>query len=160
MVAYVAFMFLTSFYDTSNSAALVGEAAGNISMNGNYLYDSTQALTLGNTLCTSGHSLGVGDTLVCGKFELQDVGYFAKHLEFGDEGTRPTCDSSHRGWQWYDLNGSGVADTGAVCLKSSSDTYAWTIIGAVGGGGGDAFVSDPLSQFAATTSAIGWCSLG
>ena len=148
-----AYAFLPTFVSPETPSGLVGDAAGNISMAGNYLYDTTQALTLGDELCSSAHSLGAGDTIICGKFELKDVGYFAKHVEFGDEGIRPACDSSHRGWQWYDLNGSGVADTGAVCLKNASDGYSWVIIGSVGGGGGDAFVSDSLAQFAATTSA-------
>lgn len=43
----------------------------------------------------------------------------------GDPGTRPTCDATVRGRYWHDFGGAGVADTVAVCAKSSGDVYAW-----------------------------------
>lgn len=46
-------------------------------------------------------------------------------VRIADPGTRPTCDSAHRGTIWYDAGGAGVADTFAVCGKSAADTYSW-----------------------------------
>ena len=48
-----------------------------------------------------------------------------KALQLDDPGTRPTCDSGHRGWVWYDAGGAGVADTVEICTKDAADAYAW-----------------------------------
>ena len=40
-------------------------------------------------------------------------------------GTKPTCDSSTRGTQFYVAGGAGVADTMEVCAKATTDLYAW-----------------------------------
>lgn len=60
-------------------------------------------------------ALAVGDSLIL----------LRKETRLSDPGTRPTCDSTHRGTIWYDAGGAGVADTFAVCGKSSLDVYAW-----------------------------------
>jgi len=46
----------------------------------------------------------------------------------GGAGTRPTASASVRGMIWVTQNGSGVADTVEICLKSSADTYSWVTI--------------------------------
>lgn len=50
---------------------------------------------------------------------------FGNTWQAGDNGTRPTCDSTVRGRYWHDFGGAGVADSIAVCLKKSDDTYTW-----------------------------------
>ena len=42
--------------------------------------------------------------------------------------TRPTCSATFRGQVWTVPGAGGVADTVAVCAKSSADTYAWRSI--------------------------------
>jgi len=43
-------------------------------------------------------------------------------------GTRPTCDSTNRGYTWYVAGGAGVADTFEVCRKDAGDAYAWVTL--------------------------------
>lgn len=43
-------------------------------------------------------------------------------------GTRPTCDSAHRGTTFYVAGGAGVKDTFDVCGKDAADSYAWRAI--------------------------------
>ena len=45
-----------------------------------------------------------------------------------DAGSKPTCDSSKRGWLWMDDSGAGVKDTEEVCAKDAADAYAWRVI--------------------------------
>lgn len=42
--------------------------------------------------------------------------------------SRPTCNVGHRGWSWYEANGSGVKDTIAYCAKDVADAYAWRTV--------------------------------
>lgn len=46
-------------------------------------------------------------------------------LQLSQTDTKPTCDDSRRGTLYYNANADGVADTLQICMKSSSDTYAW-----------------------------------
>lgn len=48
-----------------------------------------------------------------------------KALQLDDPGSRPTCDSSYRGWVWTDFGGAGVADKVEICTKDAADAYAW-----------------------------------
>lgn len=43
-------------------------------------------------------------------------------------GSKPTCDSSHRGSLFYVAGGAGVADTFEACRKDAGDSYAWVSI--------------------------------
>jgi len=43
-------------------------------------------------------------------------------------GTKPTCDSTKRGYLFRVDGGAGVADTAEICDKDSSDVYAWRSI--------------------------------
>ena len=45
-----------------------------------------------------------------------------------DTGTKPTCDSDHRGWLWIDEGGAGVKDSLEICAKDAGDAYAWRTI--------------------------------
>jgi hypothetical protein len=40
-------------------------------------------------------------------------------------GTRPTCSTTTRGTSWYVAGGAGQADTYQICVKNSSDVFAW-----------------------------------
>ncbi|GEM_PF-6202223 len=42
--------------------------------------------------------------------------------------TRPACDASIRGMQWYVAGGAGVKDTLTACAKDASDVYDWRIL--------------------------------
>lgn len=46
-------------------------------------------------------------------------------LDLLDTGTRPTCDSSHRGWVWFDEDASG--DTLSMCGYNGT-SYGWETI--------------------------------
>lgn len=46
----------------------------------------------------------------------------------GDNGTRPTCDSSARGRYWHDFGGAGVADSISICAKDAADAYDWRVV--------------------------------
>jgi len=48
-----------------------------------------------------------------------------------DTGTKPTCASGVRGNVWVAKGGVGVADAPEICLKNSSDTYAWYALATV-----------------------------
>jgi len=41
-------------------------------------------------------------------------------------GSKPTCNSTNRGYIWYVAGGAGVADTAEICRKDNLDAYAWT----------------------------------
>lgn len=77
---------------------------------------------------------GAGETGNCQEWDDVagvdcETGYFAMMaLDLNDGGTRPTCDSSTRGYMWIDEGGAGVADSVAVCAKDSGDAYAWRTI--------------------------------
>jgi hypothetical protein len=51
-------------------------------------------------------------------------------IKLDDQGTRPSCSVSTRFLIWPDAGGAGVADSFAVCLKNTSDVYAWIEKGA------------------------------
>lgn len=53
---------------------------------------------------------------------------FQGALNLDDPGTRPTCDSTTRGYLWFDEGGAGVADSFALCAKDSGDAYDWRVI--------------------------------
>lgn len=40
----------------------------------------------------------------------------------------PTCDATIRGTIWYTAGGAGVADKLRICVKPSTDVYAWQAI--------------------------------
>lgn len=48
-------------------------------------------------------------------------------IQYAD-GSRPSCDATHRGTTWYVAGGAGVKDTFALCGKDGGDTYAWQAI--------------------------------
>ena len=50
-------------------------------------------------------------------------------------GTKPTCDSTKRGYLFRVDGGAGVADTYEACDKDVADVYAWRDIHASGSGG-------------------------
>ena len=58
---------------------------------------------------------------------LQDIMTVQNGVQL-TSGTRPTCDVSHRGLQWYVAGGAGVADTYSACVKDSSDVYSWRVM--------------------------------
>jgi len=118
-----------------------GTAVVDINLSGNSLIDNTQAVHIGSRVpCTTTHSLSVGDVLFCGDVE------FLGHVYFNDTGTKPLCTASNIGEFFFDTT------TADMCLSNGSGGYVWASLGTVGGGAGDALVSNPLSQFAATTS--------
>lgn len=43
----------------------------------------------------------------------------------GPPSARPAASAALRGTFWHEFNGAGVADTIAICVKDSSDTYVW-----------------------------------
>jgi hypothetical protein len=51
-------------------------------------------------------------------------------------GTKPTCDSTKRGYIFFVAGGAGVADTYEACDKDVADVYAWRDIHASGSSGG------------------------
>jgi len=53
-------------------------------------------------------------------------------------GTKPTCDSTKRGYLYHVAGGAGVADTYEACDKDVADVYAWRDIHASGGSDPDA----------------------
>lgn len=50
-------------------------------------------------------------------------------VRIADPGTRPACDSTHRGTIWYDAGNSGVADEFTICCKDAANSYAWVYPG-------------------------------
>jgi hypothetical protein len=42
--------------------------------------------------------------------------------------TKPTCNSSNRGFNWFVAGAGGVKDTFEVCAKDAADAYAWRVI--------------------------------
>lgn len=50
-------------------------------------------------------------------------------IDIGDQGTKPTCDSSVRGNMWFEEGGAGVADTWEICCKNAADAYVWSASG-------------------------------
>lgn len=56
------------------------------------------------------------------------VGGTLGQLQLSDTGTKPTCDSAHRGSFWYDAGAGGVKDTVEVCAKDAGDAYSWRVI--------------------------------
>ena len=52
---------------------------------------------------------------------------FAGGVQLNETTTIPTCSSTTRGMMWVTQGGSGVADTFSICLKNSSDVYAWVV---------------------------------
>lgn len=50
-------------------------------------------------------------------------------VRIADPGTRPACDSTHRGTIWYDAGGAGVADEFTICCKDAANSYAWVYPG-------------------------------
>lgn len=58
----------SSLYPHSEHS-ISGPAAGNIDLNGYYMYDSTKAAQIGGAAAT-GHSLGTGDTIISGALEV------------------------------------------------------------------------------------------
>ena len=83
---------------------------------------------------TDGASLLLDDSVA----QLAALGYTSSDVTVGatvDRGVRietsaskPTCDSSNRGYMWRTEGGASVADTFEVCLKDSSDVYAWVAL--------------------------------
>jgi hypothetical protein len=54
------------------------------------------------------------------------LGYLkAGSFDLEDGGTKPTCDSSTRGYAWNDEGGAGVADVIERCVKDDDDAYYW-----------------------------------
>jgi len=43
-------------------------------------------------------------------------------------GSKPTCDSTHRGTVFYVAGAAGVADTYEVCRKDAANAYAWVTL--------------------------------
>ncbi len=68
--------------------------------------------------------LGATDYLNMGSNSL----LMHKPLDLEDDGSKPTCDVTKRGWIWMDEGGASVADTVELCTKDSSDVYAWRTI--------------------------------
>jgi len=53
-------------------------------------------------------------------------GYFKGNAyDLEDGGTKPTCDSTTRGYAWNDEGGAGVADVIERCVKDDDDAYYW-----------------------------------
>jgi len=53
---------------------------------------------------------------------------FMEALDLEDPGTQPTCDSTTRGYLFFDEGAGGVADTLDICAKDTGDAYAWRSI--------------------------------
>jgi hypothetical protein len=89
-----------------------------------------------------------------------DISDVATALVQQTTGTRPTCDSSKRGYLWTVQGAGGVADATTQCQKDASDVYSWTAIGGGGGSGtvtsvtftGDGTVLSSTPSSAVTTS--------
>lgn len=86
---------------------------------------------------TGGHHWGVysaggGSSAGQGALLFYDVTANNSHLVLPVDGgvqlqstTQPTCNAAHRGVLFYLAQGAGVKDKFVVCLKDSTDTYAW-----------------------------------
>ena len=49
-------------------------------------------------------------------------------IRLNETGSKPTCDSTVRGMQWFTQGAAGVKDALEVCAKDATDTYAWRTI--------------------------------
>lgn len=67
-------------------------------------------------------------------------------------GTKPACDTEHRGTIFTQFGSTGVTDTADICRKDGSDAYAWQTI--YGGGGGGS-VSTVFGRTGAVTAQTG-----
>jgi hypothetical protein len=91
---------------------------------GNYFYGVQNAVgTYAYSVKDTTLNLVVGGGADSGAAKLQVTG----GIQYAD-GSRPACDSSHRGSTWYVAGGAGVKDTFALCGKDASDAYAWQAI--------------------------------
>jgi hypothetical protein len=48
-----------------------------------------------------------------------------KPVSIGMSSQQPTCNAESRNWHYTIQGGTGVADIYQICLKNSSDAYAW-----------------------------------
>ena len=91
---------------------------------GNYFYGVQNAAgSYAYSIKDSTLDLVVGGGDDSGAAKLQVTG----GIQYAD-GSRPSCDATHRGTTWYVAGGAGVKDTFALCGKDGGDTYAWQAI--------------------------------
>ena len=91
---------------------------------GNYYYGVQNAVgTFAYSIKDTTLNLVVGGGSDSGAAKLQVTG----GIQYAD-GSRPTCDATHRGSTWYVAGGAGAKDTFALCGKDASDAYAWQAI--------------------------------
>ena len=97
---------------------------GTSRISGNYFYGVQNAVgTYAYSIKDTTLNLVVGGGADSGAAKLQVTG----GIQYAD-GSRPTCDATHRGSTWYVAGGTGAKDTFALCGKNASDAYAWQAI--------------------------------
>lgn len=74
-----------------------------------------------NLILTQGN-FGIGTTGPIHKIDINGA------IKLGDEGTKPACNSAHRGTLFPTFGGTGVKDSLELCAKDAADAYAWRVI--------------------------------
>lgn len=73
--------------------------------------------------------IGGSDTLSKSHFDIETENTIAAKggTQLETSGSKPTCDSDHRGLMWNEEGGAGVADILYVCQKNAADAYVWAV---------------------------------
>jgi hypothetical protein len=94
-----------------------------------YLYSQSSHLSLGTAAASKDIIFHTGGTLAANeRMRISDSKIvMASGVVLNTTGTQPTCEVATRGMLWYVQGATGVADTFQVCMKNSSDVYAWAV---------------------------------
>lgn len=119
----------------SNASPSTLSSGDRVSVIANWAYTSS-GYAVASTINTYADTVGASTTTSSLRFGTANAGSSTTDWIYinGDggmqwiTGTKPTCNSAHRGTVFYVAGGAGVKDTFEVCTKNASDVYAWAVL--------------------------------
>ncbi len=97
-----------------------------VTMIGNTIYSVDTGISIASTSANT--TIGSGNVYSSVTTAVSDASSTTTRALNMLTGTKPTCNATTQGTQWYVAGGAGVADTMEVCRKDAADAYAWVAV--------------------------------